>query len=455
MGRKHVFIATESMMHRLFAGKEKRGLYFDRPNLQTAEKNSTQGWRYLPFMSYSSMSHQFDWQSSWLIIVLEHWTKQRRFSKQILTQSYSAGFHGIIQPEAICLLKALASPTDTNTAYWKTAIDNFTSETSCTLAYGNSTHATQMSEASIRLLTATSASVTPLGLITPRLQWLPYWLLPSTWNTALRMKREEDLLTAAQRSQPRSNVPTWTESLLSDKKRWSFSTDSEGIFAVGMHAIIGATAPSAAIQSFILAIAHHPELQPLLHEETDRVVGFDRLPVLSDLPHMPVTRAFLCETLRWRPTNPPGIPRTVHPDDEVDGYRIPAGAWVHPLQWSIAREEARYPDPEVFNPRRWLDPTYPTYHEPLEKYPTIVGSVSFGFGDRECPGARMVEAMMFLSIASMAWLFKFGINRPAGDDTDYTLEYTPLLITKPKAFPLKLTVRSAERLALVERLPAR
>jgi hypothetical protein len=64
-----------------------------------------------------------------------------------------------------------------------------------------------------------------------------------------------------------------------------------------------------------------------------------------------------------------------------------------------------YPDPEAFNPMRWIDSKYPTYKEPLTQYPTIVNMSQFGYGRRTCQGMTVTEADLIAGIGSIAWLF--------------------------------------------------
>jgi len=64
-----------------------------------------------------------------------------------------------------------------------------------------------------------------------------------------------------------------------------------------------------------------------------------------------------------------------------------------------------YPDPEAFNPLRWVKPEYPTYQEPLSQYPTIVNSTQFGYGRRTCTGQNVTDEDLLIGIGSIAWLF--------------------------------------------------
>lgn len=64
-----------------------------------------------------------------------------------------------------------------------------------------------------------------------------------------------------------------------------------------------------------------------------------------------------------------------------------------------------FPDPETFNPLRWVEPGYPTYQEPLTQYPTIINSTQFGYGRRLCQGQTVADEDLLIGIGSIAWLF--------------------------------------------------
>ena len=72
---------------------------------------------------------------------------------------------------------------------------------------------------------------------------------------------------------------------------------------------------------------------------------------------------------------------------------------------AIARDPEMFPDPEAFNPLRWVEPTYPTYQEPLTQYPTIINSTQFGYGRRLCQGQTVADEDLLIGIGSIAWLF--------------------------------------------------
>ncbi|KAI6995696.1 cytochrome P450 [Hortaea werneckii] len=179
-----------------------------------------------------------------------------------------------------------------------------------------------------------------------------------------------------------------------------------------MHGIAGALTIAAPMQSFCLAMCHYPQYQCILYEEIDRVVG-DRMPTYGDLQDMPILRAFIRETLRWRPPVPTGIPHESTQDDTYEGFHIPAGSVMHPLEWSISRDPEVFLEPDEWNPLRWLDAEFPTYQEPLTKFPTITEYSQFGYGRRTCQGMGVTEADLFVGIGSVAWLFSMQASEDA------------------------------------------
>ncbi|KAH0295725.1 cytochrome P450, partial [Aureobasidium melanogenum] len=112
----------------------------------------------------------------------------------------------------------------------------------------------------------------------------------------------------------------------------------------------------------------------------------------------------------WRPPVPTGIPHESVKDDIYEGYFIPAGSVMHPLEWSISRDPEMFPNPDEFNPMRWLETKYPTFQEPLTKYPTITQYSQFGYGRRICAGMGVAEADLFVGIGSLAWMFSLSAS---------------------------------------------
>ena len=77
-----------------------------------------------------------------------------------------------------------------------------------------------------------------------------------------------------------------------------------------------------------------------------------------------------------------------------------------------------YPEPEKFDPCRWLLPKYPTYREPLTQYPNMNNYSVFGFGRRLCPGAHIAERSINMIAARISWAcnIRKSINPATGEE---------------------------------------
>ena len=116
----------------------------------------------------------------------------------------------------------------------------------------------------------------------------------------------------------------------------------------------------------------------------------------------------------------------------------------------MTRDPEMFPDGDSFNPGRYLDPAYPTYKEPLTQYPSIAGMSQFGFGRRTCQGVPIVEQDLYLSMGGIAWALDLRKRRDPATGKEVpvdTMDYTPLLIAKPRKFQFEASPRSDQKLA--------
>jgi hypothetical protein len=60
------------------------------------------------------------------------------------------------------------------------------------------------------------------------------------------------------------------------------------------------------LTAFALAMLLFPDTQRKAQAEIDQVIGFDRLPEMSDLPHLPYLNNLVQELFRWQPVLPLG-----------------------------------------------------------------------------------------------------------------------------------------------------
>ncbi|KAF3222032.1 hypothetical protein TWF106_005810 [Orbilia oligospora] len=202
----------------------------------------------------------------------------------------------------------------------------------------------------------------------------------------------------------------------------------------------GSDTTVALVKNFFLAMSLSPEVQRRAQEEIDTVIGKDRLPNLQDRPNLPYLEAVLTETLRWISVVPLGLVHTSDKEDEFQGYLIPKGSIIMPSIAWFGRDPANYPDPEIFNPERFLGP-----NKQIDPR-----TFTFGFGRRICPGRYLAEPTSFILMARS--LASFKISKAIGSDgkeIDPVIEELPGVISHVKNFRCTIVPRSEKQRELL------
>ncbi|XRQ11195.1 cytochrome P450 [Actinomadura welshii] len=141
--------------------------------------------------------------------------------------------------------------------------------------------------------------------------------------------------------------------------------------------------------TFVL-LSRYPAARERLEREVDEVLG-GGVPRAEDVDRLPWTRAVLEEAMR---IYPPAwtIERDAVEDDDIAGVRVPAGSTVAVPPYLLHRNVEFWPNPEGFQPERFLGET----ERPRYAY------LPFGGGRRICVGAgfAMLEAVLVLATVS-------------------------------------------------------
>lgn len=117
---------------------------------------------------------------------------------------------------------------------------------------------------------------------------------------------------------------------------------------------------------------------------------------------------------------------------------------------AFLRNPVKYPDPDNFRPERWLEPSWPTYQEPLTVFPNVKGMSSFGWGQRACVGQTLTQDETVVACGGLVWGFnlKKKIDPTTGLEIDIDLTASnSLLIVKPDPFQMAFHPRSEARKA--------
>lgn len=129
---------------------------------------------------------------------------------------------------------------------------------------------------------------------------------------------------------------------------------------------------------FLLGL--HPDVQNRVHQEIDSIfAGSDRPATMKDLGEMKLLERCLKETLRLYPSVS-FFGRKLSEDVTLGQYFIPAGTLMGIHAYHVHRDERFYPDPEKFDPDRFL-PENTEHRHPFAYIP-------FSAGPRNCIGQK-------------------------------------------------------------------
>ncbi|KAI8517679.1 cytochrome P450 2 sub U member 1 [Branchiostoma belcheri] len=160
----------------------------------------------------------------------------------------------------------------------------------------------------------------------------------------------------------------------------------------------------------LLFMTLNPDIQRKVQQELDAVVG-EGLPALSHRSQLPYVNACLLEVMRIRPVAPLSAPHATTETVEVQEYVIPKGTQILPNLYSLHMDPAYWPDPDRFDPGRFLDVEGNVTNKPESFIP-------FGGGRRGCIGEQLARMELFLFFSALLQSFTF--MTPEGAPTPNT-----------------------------------
>ncbi|KIX07472.1 uncharacterized protein Z518_02125 [Rhinocladiella mackenziei CBS 650.93] len=175
-------------------------------------------------------------------------------------------------------------------------------------------------------------------------------------------------------------------------------TDSE-LAEECMGGMFGGSGTTANTLVYVLwACLRKPEVVAKLRTELKEAFpDTHTVPKYRACSSLPYLQAVISETLRRYPTIIATLPRTAKEDTMVLGMKIPKGTIVGTQNYTIHRYEPAFPNPEKFQPERWLGKE----GEQLRKE----AWTPFSVGPRKCIGINL--AQMELSKVVAAFFLRF------------------------------------------------
>ena len=191
--------------------------------------------------------------------------------------------------------------------------------------------------------------------------------------------------------------------------------------------VAGHETTAAVLTWALFELVKNPDAMKKIQDEIDSVVG-DRQPTYEDIEKLEYTRLVVAETLRMYPEPPLLIRRCRTEDNLPKGCGREAtvirGMDIFLVLYNIHRDERFWPEPDKFDPERWLRsyknpecPEWEGYNPDLWRgkvlYPNEISAdfayLPFGGGARKCVGDQfaVMEATVTLAMVLRRFNFEF------------------------------------------------
>nr|QOV04249.1 cytochrome P450 392A12 [Tetranychus urticae] len=186
----------------------------------------------------------------------------------------------------------------------------------------------------------------------------------------------------------------------------------------------GTAAVSSTMEWIMVYLVRYPEIQDKIRSEIADVIGFERRPDYVDRIRMPFTMAVIHEAHRIGSVAPNNLLRRASSDTKIGNYNIPKDSLVIFNFWSINRDPKLWPNPDKFDPTRYLTEDGSKAVKPPYLIP-------FSAGKRNCPGESLANVELFLYLVCI--LQKYRVKVKPG--TEISTEATFGLSRRPSNLP--------------------
>jgi cytochrome P450 len=247
----------------------------------------------------------------------------------------------------------------------------------------------------------------------------------SPWGRVVRLNREMELALFAEFARRRA----WSQesrndilSMLLQARDENGTPMSDAVLRDEMMTLLlaGHETTAASLAWAMYELAQHPEVVRAARDE------LSRLPDHADPASMHYLDAVVNETMRLCPVVP-NIGRELQTPMKIAGRELPPGVVVAPCIYLAHRRADAWPDPEKFDPRRFVD----SRPGPYAFFP-------FGGGTRRCLGAAFATYQMKIVLSEM--IKRFDLVPASG----YTAQpaRTSIAIGPTEGMPVVLKARA-------------
>ena len=222
--------------------------------------------------------------------------------------------------------------------------------------------------------------------------------------------------------------------LLIDRKGYAMDLEfNELVAEAAVLMVAGSDTSGTALINTLIFIVQNPECMARVRKEVDAAVPTDAVVVQNEqVEGLPYLRACIDESLRLRPPNSYGLPRTVpHGGATIQGHYFKEGTTVSVSTLNVHHSERYFHEAKKFKPQRWLDRDTEEF-ERLKRY-----VVPFSFGSRACIGRNIAFLELQVTIASIIHRFDLEMKDP-----DKEVPMVERFNTNPAHFWIKIRPRA-------------
>ncbi|POR31153.1 Cytochrome P450 oxidoreductase [Tolypocladium paradoxum] len=248
-----------------------------------------------------------------------------------------------------------------------------------------------------------------------------WWRLSEGWNDLVYCRAMNRL----RRYKAGEKLPDFFQALVhhteADPLEWG-----ELVAEVSIMMNAGSDTTAIAMNNVMFWLLKNPMCLTKLREEVDSVLSPDEIIApYEKVKHLPYLRACLDESLRVTPPTTFGLPRRTPPEGvNIMGDFIPGDTTVSMSAYVVHRDPNIFPDPESYNPERWLGDK----GKDLQPY-----FISFSAGARGCIGRNISYLEQTVLLASVVHRYELALPYPEWEQD--RLEAMNLM---PGPMPLKL-----------------
>ncbi|KAJ5938143.1 hypothetical protein N7454_004485 [Penicillium verhagenii] len=319
--------------------------------------------------------------------VKKHADRRRLFARPFSKSALRTSWEPIVKEKAQLMISQIQKDLTTagvcDIFKWATFL---ATDVSTHLMFGESFEMIQRGEKNeyIRILesvTQGSGILAELPLLKYILPYIPLKTFREMFGNGDVLLRASSRLVTNSRGSSNSTRNIFSGLVHASEKEDAPFTEKDVAIEASNLIVAGSDTTAVTLTYLIWAILSRPKLHADLQAElADLRPNWEE----SDLETLPLLNATITETLRLYGAAPGSLPRSV-PEGGVSfsGHYIPAGTTVSTQCWTVHRDPALFPDPEKFDPERWL----PGRNQASEQ--ARLAMSPFGSGARTCLGIHL------------------------------------------------------------------